>query len=83
MTSQDPFESLVADLHDEWVRAERTRRGRQTVWLVVTALGILAIPVAVAFDAPVVGVVLFAISLFSLTRFLSNQPGIRRSRHGR
>ena len=71
MTNQpDPFEEIIAELNDEWERVERDRRGRHILWLVLTGLSLLGLPVAVAVESVLGGVFLFTVALFSLYRFL-------------
>lgn len=70
MKDRDPFEELIGELNDEWSRMERLRRARRVLWLLVAGFSLLAIPIAVAFEATAAGVVLFAVALFSVLRFL-------------
>jgi hypothetical protein len=69
MKDRDLFEELIGELNDEWSRMERLHRARRVLWLLVAGFSLLAIPIAVAFEATAVGVVLFAVALFSVLRF--------------
>jgi hypothetical protein len=70
MNQPDPFDEIIAELNDEWDRVERDRRGRHILWLVLTGLALLGLPVAVAVESVLLGIVMFSVALFSLRRFL-------------
>ncbi len=70
MNQPDPFEAIIAELNDEWERVERDRRGRHILWLVLTGLTLLGLPVAVAVESVLLGIFVFSVALFSLHRFL-------------